>query len=128
MFRHVISGSLTFAFLAPTLSHWSCDFSVTLTTPALDRRSLRWFGVSPCRATPEGQPPSLMQPASVRFDLLPRYLLLLFRDTPAAPFCCESVLPVASGGPGGLQFDLVAEVFKATNEASLDLLAIAFFE
>src|SRR5712692_7757873 len=42
--------------------------SVTLTTPALDRRSLRRFGVSPCRATPEGQPPSLMQPASVRFD------------------------------------------------------------
>lgn len=30
-------------------------FSATLTTSALDRRSLRWFGASPCRAAPEGQ-------------------------------------------------------------------------
>ena len=35
--------------------------SATLTTPALDRRSLRWFETSPCRAIPEGRPPSLAQ-------------------------------------------------------------------
>lgn len=29
--------------------------------PALNRRSLRWFGASPCRATPEDLPPSLTQ-------------------------------------------------------------------
>ena len=34
-------------------------FSATLTTPALNRRSLRWFEASPCRATPEDLPPSL---------------------------------------------------------------------
>ena len=28
--------------------------SATLTTPALNRRSLRWFEASPCKATPEG--------------------------------------------------------------------------
>jgi hypothetical protein len=30
-------------------------FSVTLTTPALDRRSLRRFGLPACTANPEGQ-------------------------------------------------------------------------
>ena len=57
------------------LTHCSCAFSATLTTPALDRRSLRWFEASPCRAAPEGLPPSLMQPASVGSDLLHRSLL-----------------------------------------------------
>ena len=36
-------------------------FSATLTTPALDRRSLRWFETSPCRAAAEDLPPSLIQ-------------------------------------------------------------------
>ena len=36
-------------------------FSATLTTSALDRRSLRWFGLPTCTASPEGQPPSLAQ-------------------------------------------------------------------
>jgi hypothetical protein len=36
-------------------------FSATLTTSALNRRSLRWFDASPCRATPEGLPPSFAQ-------------------------------------------------------------------
>jgi len=36
-------------------------FSATLTTSALDRRSLRWFGLSACTASPEGHPPSLAQ-------------------------------------------------------------------
>lgn len=40
---------------------------------ALNRRSLRWFGASPCRATPEDLPPS---PAQHRFQkLLHRRLL-----------------------------------------------------
>jgi len=38
--------------------------SATLTTPALDRRSLRWFGISACTATPEDLPPSLAQHGS----------------------------------------------------------------
>ena len=53
-----------FAFvrlLGSHLTHSRCAFSATLTTPALDRRSLRWFETSPCRAIPEGQPPSLAQ-------------------------------------------------------------------
>ena len=37
-----------------------------LTTPALDRRSLRWFGISACTATPEDLPPSLAQHGSCR--------------------------------------------------------------
>ena len=40
------------------------DFSATLTTPALNRRRLRWFGLSACTASPEGPPPSLAQHAS----------------------------------------------------------------
>src|SRR5207244_6783758 len=51
--------------LGSYLTHYSCALSATLTTSALDRRSLRWFEASPCRAAPEGQPPSLAQPASV---------------------------------------------------------------
>jgi membrane dipeptidase len=45
-------------------------FSATLTTPALYRRSLRWFEASPCRAAPEDLPPS---PAHHRFQI--RHLL-----------------------------------------------------
>ena len=44
--------------------HLTCSrhaLSATLTTPALDRRSLRWFETSPCRAIPGGRPPSLAQ-------------------------------------------------------------------
>jgi hypothetical protein len=59
LFRHVIGGSLAFAFLADTCRSSTCDFSATLTTPALDRRSSRWFDASPCRATSEDLPPSL---------------------------------------------------------------------
>ena len=35
-----------------------------LTTPAPDRRSLRWFGISACTATPQDLPPSLAQHGS----------------------------------------------------------------
>jgi hypothetical protein len=55
VFRHVISGSLALAFVIHTCRAQRRDFSATLTTPALDRRSSRWFGASPCRAAPEGQ-------------------------------------------------------------------------
>jgi len=47
-------------------------FPATLTTPALDRRSLRWFGTSPCRATPEDLPPSPAQHRIGCCDLLHR--------------------------------------------------------
>lgn len=36
-------------------------FSVTLTTPALNRRSSRWFVATSCKTATEGQPPSLTQ-------------------------------------------------------------------
>ena len=38
----------------------------TLTTPALNRRSLRWFGLPACTANPEDLPPSLAQHGSYR--------------------------------------------------------------
>src|SRR6266542_1262786 len=38
------------------LTHSLCAFSMTLTTPALARRSSRWFEASPCRAASEGRP------------------------------------------------------------------------
>jgi hypothetical protein len=70
----VLTSSATFStphrwfthvrLLGSHLTHCWCAFPATLTTPALDRRSSRWFGASPCRAAPEGQPPSLLQPAS----------------------------------------------------------------
>ena len=40
--------------------------TATLTTPALDRRSLRWFGISACTVTPQDLPPSLAQHGSCR--------------------------------------------------------------
>ena len=39
--------------------------SATLTTPALNRRSLRWFGISACTATPEDLPPSQIEHVSL---------------------------------------------------------------
>ena len=38
----------------------SGPFRATLTTPALNRRSLRWSGLHACTANPEGLPPSLL--------------------------------------------------------------------
>ena len=40
--------------------------TAALTTPALDRRSLRWFGISTPTATPQDLPPSLAQHGSCR--------------------------------------------------------------
>jgi hypothetical protein len=56
--RCLSTGHQWFAFARlrdPHLPRSRRDFSATLTTPALDRRSSRWFGASPCRAAPEGQ-------------------------------------------------------------------------
>src|SRR5271155_790027 len=39
----------------------AAPFPATLTTPALNRRSSRWFAASSCKATAEGQPPSPAQ-------------------------------------------------------------------
>src|SRR3954451_18893349 len=51
-----------------------CAFSATLTTTTLDRSSLRWFGTSPCRAVPEGPPPSPTRHRNSQRDLLHRNL------------------------------------------------------
>ena len=48
------------------LPRYSETSPAALTTPALDRRSLRWFGISACTATPEDLPPSLAQHGSCR--------------------------------------------------------------
>ena len=44
-----------FVFSLHTCPADNGTFTATLTTPALDRRSLRWFGISACTANPEGQ-------------------------------------------------------------------------
>jgi hypothetical protein len=54
LFRHVISGSLSLAFLAHTCRAQRRDFPATLTTTALDRSSSRWFAASACTAAAEG--------------------------------------------------------------------------
>src|SRR6266540_4127990 len=45
----------------PHLTRSCRAFSATLTTPALNRRSSRWFAASSCKAAAEGLPPSLTQ-------------------------------------------------------------------
>ena len=65
-FRCVSSGSHMFVFSSHTRPANSETSTAALTTPALDRRSLRWFGISACTATPEDLPPSLAQHGSCR--------------------------------------------------------------
>ena len=65
-FRCVSSGSHMFVFSSHTRPANSETSPAALTTPALDRRSLRWFGISACTATPEDLPPSLAQHRSCR--------------------------------------------------------------
>ena len=65
-FRCVSSGSHMFVFSSHTCPAHSETSTAALTTPALDRRSLRWFGISACTATPEDLPPSLAQHGSCR--------------------------------------------------------------
>ena len=65
-FRCVSSGSHMFVFSSHTRPAHSETSTAALTTPALNRRSLRWFGISACTATPEDPPPSLAQHGSCR--------------------------------------------------------------
>ena len=65
-FRCVSSGSHMFVFSSHTRPAHRETSTAALTTPALDRRSLRWFGISACTATPEDLPPSLAQHGSCR--------------------------------------------------------------
>ena len=65
-FRCVSSGSHMFVFSSHTRPANSETSPAALTTPALDRRSLRWFAISACTATPEDLPPSLAQHRSCR--------------------------------------------------------------
>ena len=66
-------------------------FSATLTTPALNRRSLRWFGIPACTANPEGLPPSLTQHGSCWW-LLP-HLHSPFRTHRMSPITCALPYP-----------------------------------
>ena len=54
--------------------------SATLTTPALNRRSLRWFEISACTATPKDPPPSQIE--HVSFWRSSTSSNLHFQDTP----------------------------------------------
>ena len=65
-FRCVSSGSHMFVFSSHTRPAHSETSTATLTTPALNRRSLRWFAISAPTATPQDPPPSLAQHGSCR--------------------------------------------------------------
>ena len=65
-FRCVSNRSHMFVFSSHTRPAHSETSTATLTTPALDRRSLRWFAISACTATPQDLPPSLAQHRSCR--------------------------------------------------------------
>jgi hypothetical protein len=65
--------------------------------PALNRRSLRWFGASPCRATPEDLPPSLKQHRFQRPYIDASFSV---RGTRAAEMRWSAATQVASGGRG----------------------------
>ena len=65
-FRCVSSGSHMFVFSSHTRPAHSETSTAALTIPALDRRSLRWFGISAPTATPQDPPPSLAQHGSCR--------------------------------------------------------------
>jgi hypothetical protein len=53
-FRRFCSGSLALTSLDHTCRDHRPDFSATLTTPAFDRSSLRWFKTSDLIAESEG--------------------------------------------------------------------------
>src|SRR5664279_795703 len=73
-FTHV---RLPVAYLAPL----TAGLSVSLTTPALNRRRILWFGTPDCSATPEDLPPSLAQHGSSQRSSTS--LPLPFQDTRA---------------------------------------------
>jgi hypothetical protein len=71
-------------------------FPATLTTPALNRRSLQWFGLPACTANPEDLPPSLAQHGSCRRPSTSPPLP--FQDTPPNGGFARSL--GAPAGPG----------------------------
>ena len=62
--RCVSSGSHMFVFSSHTRPAHRETSTAALTTPALDRRSLRWFAIPAPTATPQDPPPSLVSTAS----------------------------------------------------------------
>src|SRR6478672_1798743 len=69
VFRHFIRGSLALAFIGSHLTHSLVRlFPQRSARTALDRRTLRWFAPSSCKASAEGLPPS---PAQHRFERAP---------------------------------------------------------
>ena len=50
-------------------------FSATLGTPALDRRTSRWFAVFPCRTTAKGHQASRLAPSSLMQHRIRRFVL-----------------------------------------------------
>ena len=65
-FRCVSSGSHMFVFSSHTRPAHRETSTAALTTPALNRRSPRWFAISAPTATPQDPPPSLAQHGSCR--------------------------------------------------------------
>ena len=92
--------------LAAHLTRWQRAFSATLTTPALNRRSLRWFGLPTCIGEPGG--PNLHHRHSTvrNGDLLHRHHFP-FRTHPITagrralsltiPVTCSSAVPRLRG-------------------------------
>ena len=72
----------------PHLTHSRRAVSVTLTTPALDRRSSRRFVATTCTATTEGQPPSLTQHRPATEEHL-HFDHRSFRTHPGRHFFCK---------------------------------------
>ena len=73
-----------FVFPSHTLPRSRRDFPVSLTTPALNQRRIRWFGTPDCPAIPEGLPPSLAQHGSCQRSSTS--LPLSFQDTRRNPY------------------------------------------
>jgi len=71
-FRHFINGITYVRLLDTHLTESRPAFSVTLTTSALYRRSLRWFEASACTAASGGPPPSLVQHGCTEDSVLRR--------------------------------------------------------
>jgi hypothetical protein len=64
----------------PHLTRSRLAFSATLNTPALDRRTLRWFATTPCRAATEDLPPSLEQHRNSNHQLHPAAITLMAHE------------------------------------------------
>ena len=131
-FRCVSSGSHMFVFSSHTCPAHSETSTAALTTPALDRRSLRWFGISACTATPEDLPPSLAQHGSCRRsstsssslpfrthegaeNASPQVIALAARDRPAE----GTVTPARSAVPSAAGHDAIGSAVPAVSVCSM---------